>query len=133
MFGIIAQFRNWCGQKAELHTGTDEPLMFRQGEIWWCSIGMNVGSELFGKGDRFLRPVLVLKKFSRTMFLGLPLTLREKQGSWFVETNVGSVRRWAILSQARTYDSRRFNNCVGEVDRETLSRILLQFVKLISS
>lgn len=105
MIEILERFSAWCLQKVEIHTSPHEPPLFKQGEVWWCSIGMNVGDELFGKGERFCRPVLVLKKFSCSTFLGLPLTLQEKSGTYFVETNLGGVRRWVILSQARTMDA----------------------------
>jgi hypothetical protein len=38
--------------------------LFKEGDIWWCSIGMNVGVEIFGKGKYFARPVIIFKKFS---------------------------------------------------------------------
>ena len=41
-------------------------------DIWWVSVGVNVGFEEDGKNDNFVRPVLVLKKFNNDMFLGIP-------------------------------------------------------------
>ena len=32
----------------------------REQEIWWCSIGLNVGTEIYGKGEDFARPVLII-------------------------------------------------------------------------
>lgn len=131
MFEIIETFYSWCGLKIGLHIAEREAPPFKQGEIWWCSVGMNVGGEIFGKGKYFRRPVLVLKKFSKNMFLGLPMTLQEKQGSWFVETELTGVRRWAILSQARTFDARRLESCVGRFDKNTADRIRTEFINLI--
>ncbi|MCX6780692.1 MAG: type II toxin-antitoxin system PemK/MazF family toxin [Candidatus Magasanikbacteria bacterium] len=133
MFEIIEVFSNWCKQKIGLHVDEVVAPLFKQGEVWWCSIGMNAGGELYGKGDRFQRPVLVLKKFSRTTFLGLPLTQQEKTGTYFVETNLGGVRRWIILSQARTLDARRLIEPIGRLRTETINGILSQFIKVISS
>lgn len=45
--------------------------LFNEGEIWWCSIGMNIGVEIYGKGGRFTRPVLIFKKFTANSFLGV--------------------------------------------------------------
>ena len=39
------------------------------GKIYWCSVGYNVGREVYGKGDRFRRPVLVLNVLPNKMFL----------------------------------------------------------------
>ena len=32
---------------------------FKEWEIWWCSIGENVGVEINGKGSHFMRPVII--------------------------------------------------------------------------
>ena len=52
---------------------------FRDGEIWWCSLGENVGFEEDGKHDNFERPILVLRKFNKNIFLGLPLTSQKHE------------------------------------------------------
>ena len=46
-------------------------------EVWWCSLGMNVGREEDGNEDFFERPVLVLKKFNEDMVLAIPMTTTE--------------------------------------------------------
>ena len=46
-------------------------------------MGENVGIEINGKGKRFLRPVLILKKLSKNGFLGVPLTSQEHKGNWY--------------------------------------------------
>ena len=48
---------------------------FKEGKLWWCSIGMNIGVESTGKGERFTRPI-ILKKFNTNSFIGIPLTTR---------------------------------------------------------
>ncbi len=37
---------------------------FNEGELWWCDIGLNIGSEQDGPSPLFERLVLVGKKFS---------------------------------------------------------------------
>ena len=39
------------------HTNKNR-IHFRQGEIWFVSIGQNIGYEVYGKGENFLRPVI---------------------------------------------------------------------------
>lgn len=53
-------------------------MLFKEREIWWRSIGTNIGTEEDGKNAHFERPVLVLRKFNRDIFLGLPLTSTRK-------------------------------------------------------
>ena len=47
-------------------------------EIWWCSLGINVGAEIDGKHENFERPVIVMKVYSKETLIVLPLTSKEK-------------------------------------------------------
>ena len=130
MFESAAIFCSWCRQKIWLHE-TDEPSkLFKQGELWWCGVGMNIGDEVFGKGEYFSRPVLVYKKLTHATFLGLPVTTREKTGSWYVEFTLNGMRRWALLNQARVFDSRRLQERIVELsdsDRQTIRNRFVEF------
>ena len=74
---------------------------FNEGDIWWCSVGINIGSEIFGKGKNFSRPVIVFKKIGKDSFLGIPLTKQLKDGSWYVPMHYGGIECRAILSRSR--------------------------------
>ena len=43
-------------------------------EVWWCTLGVNVGSEQDGSLDVFERPILVVRKFNKDTVLVVPLT-----------------------------------------------------------
>ena len=52
-------FRGWIEVKENVHcAGVFRDI--KEGEVWWCSVGENVGVEINGKHSLFLRPVLVL-------------------------------------------------------------------------
>ncbi len=54
-------FGDWIDLKSKLHyMGVSHE--FREGDVWWCAVGENVGIEINGKNQEFSRPVLVLKK-----------------------------------------------------------------------
>ncbi len=108
---LIERLRAWCIVKLTIATRNGD-LVFRQGEIWWCNIGMNIGEEAFGKGDNFTRPVLIFRKLTGNSFLGIPLTTKRKQGTWYVD--IGNGRR-AMLNQARILDRKRLVDCVGMI------------------
>lgn len=131
MFQIIEFFRAWCAQKVGLHFAPRAPL-FKQGEVWWCSVGMNVGDEIYGKGSKFRRPVLVFKKLTRTTFFGLPITMREKSGTWYVEICVLEERRWVLLNQARTFDCRRLQRRISVLSEEDFSGVSKRFLEFFS-
>ena len=69
-------FDGWIRVKESLHfEGTFRSI--KEGEIWWCSVGENVGVEVNGKQELFLRPVLIMKKLSRFGFMAIPLTSKK--------------------------------------------------------
>ena len=70
---FINEIKNWLELKIRLWTKKDE-VVFKQGEIWWCSLGFNLGEEIFGKGEKFTRPVLIFKIY-RKLFMGFYLLL----------------------------------------------------------
>lgn len=82
-------------------------VSFREGEVWWCSVGLNVGEEIYGKGPNFRRPVLVFKKLTKNSFLALPLTGSEKMGSWYVPIRLTGRKSSITLNQARIIDGKR--------------------------
>ena len=57
-------FDTWNEEKKGLEIVAPDTLIFHEREIWWSSIGLNVGDEEDGKNDLFERPVLVLRKFN---------------------------------------------------------------------
>ena len=122
----------WCGVKILLWN--KPPItMFKEGELWWCCIGMNVGVEIFGKGKRFARPVLVFKKFNAYSFLGIPLSTQQKQGSWYVPIIHDNKERMAILCQIKTYDSIRLTKRIGTLSDNAFSRVKQTFLNLYGS
>lgn len=82
--------------------------LFKDADIWSCSIGQNIREELCGKGRFSLRPVLVLKKLSETAFVGIPFTTKLKVGSWYVDVRINGEMNTAILSQVRMFSASRF-------------------------
>ena len=119
-------FSIWMKVKISIHVSGTKKL-FKECEIWWVSIGMNIGDEIFGKGDLFTRPVLVFKKFTSNSFLGIPLTSQEKQGTWYIHVRQGGKVHWVILNQARILDARRLRNRIGTLDDVDKQRVQTAF------
>lgn len=86
---------------------------FKEREIWWCSIGQNIGYEIYGKGDQFWRPVLILDKHNQFTFLGLPLTSNVKQNRYCYPIEFQNQTSTVLLGQARTLSSKRLSNILG--------------------
>lgn len=125
-------FDEWNVVKKRLQQ-QDRVKFFKQRQIWWCSIGQNLGSESYGKGRTFTRPVLIFKKLSGELFLGLPLTSKIKQGSWYVSMRHKGNEVTVLLNQARLYDKKRLVYRFGEVDDADYDRIKKGFSDLYCS
>ena len=132
IFDYVKFIREWCKLKILLWNKQSK-VIFKQRDIWWCSLGINIGEEMYGKGDKFTRPVLIFRKFTSNSFLGLPITKQEKQGSWYVEITIHSENRWVMLNQARVLDKKRLTNRVGALDDSDFSRVKERFLEFYSS
>lgn len=99
-------FSQWHKLKTQIEHDHLSPL-FREREIWWCSLGANVGVEEDGKNDRFERPVLVLRKFNREMLWVLPLSTKLKEGPYYATVTLHGGARTVLLSQHRTISAKR--------------------------
>lgn len=99
-------FSQWHSLKTIIENDRHSPF-FHEQEIWWCSLGANVGFEEDGKNELFERPVLVWRKFNREMFWGLPLTSKKKLGHFYYSFMVHDQDRTAIISQLRVLSAKR--------------------------
>ncbi len=66
-------FDTWNKMKKELNRLPIDRFAHAR-EIWWCSLGLNVGAEIDGKNENFERPVIVLKVYNVETMLVLPIT-----------------------------------------------------------
>jgi len=89
-------------------------------EIYWIKIGKNIGYEIYGKDDEFLRPVLVYKKFNKYSFIGIPLTSQTKDNRWYIKINPYNIDKdnYVIISQIRMFSTKRIKSKFGKISNE---------------
>lgn len=105
---FVYQQIDWMKLKLNLNL-TDKAFFPRKKEIWWVSLGYNVGVEINGKHERFERPALVIKVFNSESFLVVPITSKIKQGLYYFEfINNSNQKQIVSLSQIRTISIKRF-------------------------
>ncbi len=89
-------------------------------EVWWCKLGVNIGSEQDGKGENFLRPCVIVRGFGADTCLVLPLTTSVKNHPLRVPVGlVDGKEARANLSQLRLIDTRRLVEKVGFLEKDT--------------
>jgi mRNA interferase MazF len=97
-YGVsMKNFTQWITLKAKLHHNNSKPPLVKERDIWWLSIGENIGHEINGKSVLFSRPALVFKKLSREMYLVIPSTSQKRVGTWYVETEFNSKKMYLCL------------------------------------
>ncbi len=100
-------FWTWHTLKSRIHAKEREVLFHAQ-EVWWCSLGANVGVEADGKHTLFERPVIIFRKLNSDMFWGLPLTSKEKQSqAFYFRLFLLGKNQIVLLSQMRVLSSKR--------------------------
>lgn len=122
-------FQGWIRIKESLHFRGRLPC-FSEGDVWWCSIGENVGVEINGKSGRFTRPVIIMKKLGRKGFMGIPLTSQEKVGSWYVSFEFLEKIQYAAICQARVISTSRLHDKMGQIPDSDLQMIKTAFHQL---
>jgi mRNA interferase MazF len=126
----IKDFEGWSHLKQKLDAKTKPPF-FREGQVWWCSLGVNVGFEIYGKSRVYTRPVLILKKYSQQTFFGLPMSSKRKDRTAYYPIIFQNCEGSLILDQGRTLDSRRLTERMGEFSETMFAELKEAFKKHI--
>ena len=112
MLRIQKDFDGWNERKKKLHVGGDG-IDFHERELWWASVGVNIGREQDSRADNFERPVVILKKLSPDAFCALPLTTKKRLERFQSAVTHDDVRGFALLDQVRVLDSKRLLRKIG--------------------
>lgn len=128
---VIGKFVNWTKLKIRIHV-SGRLAYPRERQIWWVSLGQNIGVEINGKNNRFERPVLVLKKYNDDACLVLPLSSKNKVGSFYFQfKNSNSEISVVNLSQARSISSKRFIRKIEKISTEDFDEVKTRFKQML--
>jgi mRNA-degrading endonuclease toxin of MazEF toxin-antitoxin module len=108
-------------------------LNFKERDIFFLSIGENIGYEQNGKGDEFLRPVIIYKKFNNNQFLAIPLTSKEKSSKYYFEFQYKKdIKSYAILSQIRVFDAKRLKYKSGYINKDDFKKLIKKTTLIVT-
>ncbi|WP_033916602.1 type II toxin-antitoxin system PemK/MazF family toxin [Campylobacter sputorum] len=127
-------FDKWNNKKKIIHKDK-KSFNIKIGTIYWVNIGKNIGSETYGKGDSFSRPVLVINKIYIkdfiSAFIGIPISSKTKNKTGYLYhkfTTTNGKNQVALLSQIRAFDTKRvisfYNGRILKNDFETIKNKL---------
>lgn len=123
-------FDRWNIIKKETDAENHVPL-FREREIWHFSIGENIGHEQCG-GQKFTRPVLIVRKFNTRLFWGVPLTTKTKNTRHYYEFEFKGLHQSAMLTQLRLWDANRLLRRMGKLpdwEFKEIRQHLIEYLK----
>jgi mRNA interferase MazF len=119
-------FDNW-NEKKKCIDNKDNTPFFKEGEVWWVYVGLNVGFEINGKGSEFTRPVLIIKKYNQFSFLALPLTTSSKISKYLISVGIIACKNAvANVSQLKNIDSKRLVRKVCSLEKGIFNEVKIK-------
>lgn len=129
-----SQYNNWNEIKIAIEY-ENIIVGFKERDIFYMSMGKNIGFEQDGKGENFVRPVVVIKGFNKNMFFGIPLSTKMKEGKFYYKFQFQKkdelVENIALLSQMRLFSTKRLLNKIGVISKEDFIKMKNEFKSLI--
>lgn len=128
---MLKDFDAWSKLKKKLEDKKNGPDVHTR-DVWWCHIGCNIGEEANGKNEAFSRPILVLKRITKNSFVGLPLTSKDKEGSWYVPISIHDRTSNVVISQVKMISTKRLTKKIARVDKADYFLVKKRFRKFFS-
>jgi len=130
---MVKDFDTWNEIKKKVdEKNINSDFFFLEREIWWISLGLNLGVEADGKGADFERPVLIIKKFNAHMIWVVPLTSKSFSDQYHIKINHGSDESWACVSQIKTISTKRLMRkiwTVNQVEFDLIKNLLISYLQ----
>jgi len=126
----MKDFDKWNKVKKQINN-LDDRKYVKIREIWWCSLGINIGQEQDGRDDNFERPILIIQTLSPKTFLAAPLSTKKKLEKFQSEVTHDSVKGFALLDQIRVLDTNRLKRKIGRISKDEFKQIRDKLINLL--
>ena len=127
---MLEKFKQWMWQKISIHQKEKNPF-YKEREIWWSQFGQNIGDEENGKGQNFMRPVIIVRKYNKNLALVLPTSSKVKNNPYYYKINYKNTDYSVLLSQSRTIDTKRLKNKIADLPTNDFKKLQIAFVESI--
>ncbi len=127
----MKEFDEWNKRKKKINQEFKEVYGY-QGEIWWCSLGVNIGAETDGKNKNFERPVIIMRVYNQQGMLILPLTSKKKDDAFHFKVSLDpTFSAWVKLTQARVISGQRLIRKMRTLSRKDFINLQEAFKKYL--
>ncbi len=126
-------YDEWNILKKKINFIYNNPFHAKVREVWWVNIGLNIGSEIYGKGFYYVRPVLVIKVDDKR-FIGLPLSSKIKKSKNTIRIYTDDLKYHSvILNQVKTFDNKRLVKRKYILSRNVFKKLVRKFKNMITA
>ena len=127
-------FDRWNEIKKRLAGNASRPPAFpKNGEVWMCTLGRNLGREQDGGMRDFSRPVLVVKKFNNEIFWVVPLSTKQKPlDFYFNYADPNGTPVAVVLAQLRLVSINRFRRDIYVLPATLLDEVRVRLRAFLS-
>ncbi|MEA2050088.1 MAG: type II toxin-antitoxin system PemK/MazF family toxin [Campylobacterota bacterium] len=134
---MIEQYDKWNEVKKTTQN-KKRRLGIKPREIFWIKIGYNIGDEEYGKNENFTRPVIIIRKLTNGLFLGVPLTNTIKNNDYFHSFEYdnkqnGITKNSAMILQVKSFSIKRVLNKAGKINKDDFDKIVAKLQSLMIS
>ena len=127
----MKNFDDWNKIKKDIEKSKIDKVFHTQ-EIWWCSVGINIGFEEDGKNNNYERPVLILRKFSNDLFIGIPLSTKIKEGEYYINFIDDERLPFSVLlSQTKVISGKRLLRKISKMSRGRFQEVKKAYKDLL--
>lgn len=124
-------FDKWNDVKKRIHED-GRKVSIRAGEVRWVCCGVNVGSEIDGKGESFTRPALVLHVVGSVLALVVPLSTRIKDVAGYLPFEFQERQISLCVHQMRIISQRRVLARKGRISDKRLRQVKSEIKKFFT-
>ena len=92
---------------------------------------------MYGKGEEFVRPVIVVRQLTSDLFVGIPTSSTKKENNdyfhniSYVNRKKISVHSIVMLLQFKTYSKKRLLSKIGTVNKNEFDEIVKKLKRVI--
>ncbi len=115
----IKDFENWNFVKQRIDK-EERDINIRAGEIRWIMFGVNVGSEIDGKGSSFTRPGLIISISGSNIALVVPMSTKIKDVAGYISFEWKGEITSLCIHQIRVISQKRILRRMGRISENKL-------------
>ena len=118
----IKNFKDWLCRKEKIEK-EKAVKRFRNGEIRWVSLGVNIGAEIDGKGESFNRPCVLVSFSSDSLALVFPMSSKIKNLPGYVKIKIKEEEVSVCIHQAKVISTKRIFERITTISEDKLTTL----------